>query len=96
MTTVTVDAPTQKSMVICKMILFRFHLNMMSPSNQLEAVLRYAFLHAFTPEQVCNIKKALQVYTQNSPFSLTFSNKWIEPTRECMEAGNLQAELSGE
>lgn len=59
-------------MVICKMILFRFHLNMMSPSNQLEAVLRYAFLHAFTPEQVCNIKKALQVYTQNSPFSLTF------------------------
>ncbi|CAO3630123.1 unnamed protein product [Mucor fragilis] len=43
---------------------------MTSPSNQLEAVLRYAFLHTFTPEQ------------------------WIEPTRECMEAGSLQAELS--
>ncbi|KAK4513068.1 uncharacterized protein ATC70_000106 [Mucor velutinosus] len=43
---------------------------MTNPSDQLEAVLRYAFLHAFTPEQ------------------------WIEPTRECMEAGNLETELS--
>ncbi|KAI8643265.1 hypothetical protein BD408DRAFT_385911 [Parasitella parasitica] len=41
----------------------------MAPSNKLEVVLRYAFLHGFTPEQ------------------------WIEPTRECMEAGSVETEL---